>query len=260
MKPMMPSSVMKPVSTTPEQRSQHRWERRERRCSVLLSFRLCLGVMRAHGETRVDRILHAVPHSESFVWTDPMEVREEGGPLRVLLALRSVYPLRLRQRGLCFLPGMRPHEHRSFRRWRRRCRRRGLLSMGFAIGWWIPNRWTFFTSFSDQWAGEDRGLPRRKTYFQWWRLGLRRGFLRLHRPRRRRRRARWGTNREMRDRLVALRRPLIFLAFLLGARITPPDIFSQLRVAIPLVRRRERWIRCMCFQDALLRSDAREGW
>lgn len=248
-------------------RASHGRERRERRRFVRRSGRRCFAVCVLHSETRVHRIRTWVSdpqhpeHTHAFVWTNPMEVMEEGRRMRGRRSMRSVYPLRLRQLALCFLPGLRPHEHRSFRQGRRRLRMRGRGGRRVSVRWRIPSSWSFFVRFSDQWEGLD-AMPRLTSYRAWWTMGRRIGVILMHRPRRRRR---WVHNvssdanatydlNQSRSRLVSMRRPLRFGAFVLGALRTPPDVRSQRRVAMPLVFRVERCILMLCVQRSLRES------
>lgn len=270
------SSSSSPSLRTRHERRRHGRERRERRGFVRRSVRFtrCVGMF--HVDTRVHRRRTWVndPVSSSsfstspfpspstpFVWTNPTEVMEEGRRMRVLGSRRWVYPLRLLEMALVFLPGLRPHEHRSLRRGLLRRRRLGRLGVRFSVRWRIPSSWIFFVRFSEQWEGLD-AMPRLSSYRGWWSRCIRRGVIFLHLPRGRRRLIRRGSSsfsrlsslESSRDRRVRRRRPRRFGSFVVGALRTPPDVRSQRRVALPRVFRVERRILGRCVQTCLIRE------
>lgn len=235
----------------------HSQERMFRRVYTRFSVLLTLGVTVWYTPERFERRRKPLPHHRSLVWLDPTEVRSNGLWIGGRWSLRRNYGLRRTQIGLFLIPGLRVHEaHQRVRR-RRRLWRLTITGVRRGHVWRIPMSWVFFEGWSSGVSGRV-AEPRLSHYVEWWftwdlwMVGL------CHAP--------WRITlglmkwRSMGYPLsYGLRRYSLRFSLLRGARVTPPDVGSQRRVAIPRMMIRERCIMVLRLRESMKSFESKSG-
>jgi len=181
-----------------------------------------------------------LPADLRLVWLDPTEVRVNGLWVGCLASLGRNYGLARFHRYLFRLPGRRRHEARRLRRRRRRLWGSRGLGLSRGHGWRVPWSWVFFYGWSSGVQGR-QAEPRLSHYVEWWDVWVLWMVRRCHRPWM----AGWRGPRRISRGISrgGVRRYALRVALVRGARVTPPDVRSQLIVAGPRRRLREVGLR-----------------
>ena len=190
---------------------------------VLFSYRDALIQLRLTPLSQTDRRLS---------WLDPTELMVLGVSRTSIISFVLIYPLIMRHVWLFFVPGMREDEAHIMKghMFSRLC----AMYIGVYMGteFRVPISWNFFNEFSEGISNVD-AHPRISLYFEWYLRWVVSTVCRAHVPR-----IVHGlihSNIITVHQFMAGRRYTVVLSFLIGARITPPDMFSQVIVARALV-------------------------
>jgi hypothetical protein len=203
----------------------------------------------------MDRRRQPLPDHRVLVWLDPTEVRVQGLWMGFRRSRGVNYGLARRQRWRFRVPGLRPHEAEATRHRRRTLGRSRRMGVSRGHFWRVPWSWRFFEGWATGMEGRI-AQPRLSHYRAWWTTWVAWMVRRCHRPRRRR--LRLTTWRSMGYAIhLGRRRVGVRRALRVGARVTPPDVRSQRRVARPRIVGREVGIGWRAVQSVLGASSSR---
>lgn len=165
-------------------------------------------------------------------WLDPTELIVLGVSRSMIVSVVVVYPLIMRHIWLFLVPGLRVDEAKAMKS--QMFGRLIALYSGIFRGTYyrVPFSWAFFNSFSEGISNVD-AHPRISLYFEWYIRWVMWTVFRTHIPMFMNMRiaSKWRTVQG----IVNGRRYIVFGSFLLGARVTPPDVISQCIVAITII-------------------------
>lgn len=211
--------------------------------------RLSILILFEYGEVVLVYMLSPILDSRGDVKLqqgEPLEVRHSMIYVSVLGGRIQTYPLRLFQMCLIFIPGLLIHEAKKIQKRIRSSRVIVILGVTRTLKIFLPQMVNFLENFSkDTRSSEMREGALRVSYTINQVVGRIGGVVRrLHIPRvllyvgKER-----GRDLELQGSRRNYRRYFILITRLVGARLTPPDVISQVRVARPRRLMRERTIR-----------------